>query len=60
MIENCPDIIYGTPHICLEGVQKAMEIISQDSPCPSQTENENQLIKPEEGTQLEGRFSEVV
>jgi hypothetical protein len=48
MIENCPGIIYGTPNICLEGVQKAMKIIGQGSPCPSQTENENRLEKPEE------------
>jgi hypothetical protein len=37
-----------------------MKIIDQESPHPTQTENENQLKKPEEGTQQEGRFSGVV
>jgi len=50
MPENCPGIIYGTPHTCLEGVQKAMKMISQDSQCSSQTKNEHQLKKPEAGT----------
>jgi len=50
MPENCTGIIYGTPHTCLGGVQKAMGMIGQDSQCPSQSENEHQLKKPEAGT----------
>ena len=53
-----PGVIYGTPHTCLEGVQKATKFIGQDKQCPSQTKNEHQLIKSEAGTPGEKIFLE--